>query len=199
MPGASLRQLPATIKRLVGRIWRREARPAREHAHPPALCYNGWRGEREGQPGDQFAMTILRALAHLIAACLIAVLLAWPPGPAAADETDFQRIISEQIAAFQADDGAKAFSFAAPVIRQKFAAPDIFMQMVKTGYAPVYRPRSYAFGAVTKELNGRPTQRVRIIDEQGLMWTALYAFEQQPDGSWLIAGVVLVREPGGEV
>lgn len=144
-------------------------------------------------------MTILRFNLRLVivVAAAILVLAGWARS-AAADQTEFQRIISEQIAAFRADDGATAFSFASPGIRQKFAHPEVFMQMVRSGYAPVYRPRSFTFGPVTEEM-GRPTQRVRIVDAEGQVWTALYAFEQQADGSWLISGVMLVRESGGEV
>ncbi len=106
-----------------------------------------------------------------------------------ADATEFQRIISTQIEAFGVDDGQRAFSFASPGIRQKFGSVENFMAMVKKGYSPVYRPRSVKFGAVTREFAGRPTQRVVLVDQQGKVWIALYAFEQQPDGSWRIAGV----------
>ncbi len=144
-------------------------------------------------------MTICGSFRHLAAGFALTLLLAVSAGPANAANADFQRIITEQISAFKADDAAKAFSYAAPDIHRRFPAPDIFMQMVKSGYAAVYRPRSYSFGAVTHELDGRPTQRVQIVDEQGQLWTALYAFEPQPDGSWLIAAVVLIREQGGDV
>jgi hypothetical protein len=50
-----------------------------------------------------------------------------------ADATEFQRIISGQIAAFNADDGPAAYAFAAPLIQQIFPAPDVFMAMVKKG------------------------------------------------------------------
>ncbi len=144
-------------------------------------------------------MTSERSFLHLVAGLAVAFLLAATSGPAAAANTDFQQIITRQITAFEADDAAGAYAFAAPVIRQKFPDPNLFMQMVKSGYAAVYRPRSFTFGAVTRELGGRPTQRVRIVDEKGQLWTALYAFERQPDGSWLISAVVLIREQGGEV
>ncbi len=37
-------------------------------------------------------------------------------------------------------------------------------------------------------------QEVTLIDANGQAWLALYTMEQQPDGSWKIAGVRLVRE-----
>ena len=106
-----------------------------------------------------------------------------------ANAAEFQRIISTQIEAFRSDDGERAFGFASPGIRKKFGTVENFMAMVKSGYSPVYRPRSVKFGAVTREFAGRPTQRVILVDQQGRIWIALYAFEQQPDGSWRIAGV----------
>ena len=117
---------------------------------------------------------------------------------AAADAQEFQRIISAQIEAFQTDDGPSAYSYAAPLIHKAFPTPDVFMEMVRRGYAPVYRPRSFTFGEVTAEMNNRPTQRVTIIDANGKAWIALYAFEKQPDGSWKIIGCSLEESQGGE-
>jgi hypothetical protein len=124
--------------------------------------------------------------------------------PAASQETrdvearEFQRIITAQIEAFRADDSAAAYSYAAPGIQRQFPTPEIFMDMVRDGYQPVYRPRSFTFGKVTDENLGRPTQRVTIIDDNGKAWVALYAFEKQADGSWKIIGCVLVESAGGE-
>ena len=115
-----------------------------------------------------------------------------------AEAQEFQRIISAQIDAFRSDDGARAYSYAAPIIQKAFPTPDVFMEMVRKGYAPVYRPRSFAFGEVTDEMRNRPTQRVNIIDGNGRAWIALYAFEKQPDGSWKIVGCALVESQGGE-
>ena len=106
----------------------------------------------------------------------------------------FQRIIASQIDAFRRDAGAEAFAHASPGIRAQFGTANNFMTMVKKGYPQVYRPQSFKFGKVTKEMAGRPTQRVHIVDSRGQSWTALYAFEQQADGTWRIAGVVMLRE-----
>lgn len=110
------------------------------------------------------------------------------PDPAA-----FQRIITSQIDAFKRDAGVAAFAYASPTIRRHFGTADNFMAMVKTGYPQVYRPRAFKFGEITTEMSGRPTQRVHITDASGQNWTALYAFERQPDGTWRIAGVVMQK------
>ena len=83
-----------------------------------------------------------------------------------ADKARFQSVISSQIEAFRDDDGALAFSFAAPSIKGKFQSVETFMTMVRRGYRPVYRPRTVKFGAVTDEL-GVPTQTVHIVGPNG--------------------------------
>ena len=112
-----------------------------------------------------------------------------------ADAAQFRQIISEQIAAFNADDGGKAWSYAAPSIKQLFPTPDVFMAMVKKGYQPVYRQQSFSFGEIT-DAAARPTQHVTIVDADGKIWTALYTMQKQPDGTWKISGCTLVQMPG---
>jgi hypothetical protein len=144
----------------------------------------------------------MKLITALVLALLVAINLpidtARSQGVAAADAQEFQRIISAQIDAFREDDGPSAYSYAAPLIHKAFPTSDVFMEMVRKGYAPVYRPRSFAFGEVTSEMNNRPTQRVTIIDANGKAWIALYAFEKQPDGTWKIIGCSLEESQGGE-
>jgi Domain of unknown function (DUF4864) len=144
----------------------------------------------------------MQSTARWIAVCAL-ILLSLVRGAAAqelspADTQEFQRIITAQIEAFRADDGPAAYGYAAPAIKKIFPSPEIFMEMVRKGYRPVYRPQSFAFGSITEEMSGRPTQRVMIIDQAGKSWVALYAFERQPDGSWKIIGCTLVESEGSE-
>jgi hypothetical protein len=146
-------------------------------------------------------MTMTRRLT-LIAWGLIA-LLAFPLSPSAqavseAEAQEFQRIITGQLEAFNADDVAAAYAFAAPSIRLMFPNPEIFMSMVKKGYPPVYRRQAYSFGHIDHAMGGAPTQHVTIVDVKGKVWTALYAMEQQPDGSWKIVGCRLVEAPAAD-
>lgn len=115
-----------------------------------------------------------------------------------AEAAEFQRIITSQLNAFSADDGVAAYGFAAPNIQRLFPTPEVFMSMVQKGYAPVYRRQSYAFGRIGNEMGGQPTQHVTIIDANGKAWTALYAMERQPDGSWKISGCSLVEAPAAD-
>lgn len=119
-------------------------------------------------------------------------------GVSEAEAAEFQRIITGQLNAFTSDDGAAAYGFAAPSIQRLFPTPEVFMSMVKKGYAPVYRRQSHAFGRIGNEMGGQPTQHVTIIDANGKAWTALYAMERQPDGSWKISGCSLVEAPAAD-
>lgn len=103
--------------------------------------------------------------------------------------------IEGQISAFARDDGDAAFAFASPDIRRRFANPEQFMAMVRAGFQPVYRPRSYSFETPAL-IDGTPVQPVRVIGPDGRGVIALYRMERQADGSWRIAGVTL--HPTGE-
>lgn len=114
----------------------------------------------------------------------------------AAERAAIRSVVESQMAAFRRDDGVAAFSYAAPDIQAKFGTPETFMDMVRTGYAAVYRPRDVEFLEALVD-NGRIVQPVRMIGPDGEAVIALYQMEQQPDGRWRIAGVVLFRT--GEV
>lgn len=139
---------------------------------------------------------MLRRLFLAVILALAAMAPARAGEVAAADAAEFQRIITAQIAAFNADDGAAAYGFAAPIIQKLFPTPDVFMTMVKRGYKPVYRQKSFNFTVAETKANGIPTQRVTIVDANGKVWEALYTFEKQPDGTWRISGCTLLEAPG---
>jgi hypothetical protein len=103
-----------------------------------------------------------------------------------------QDVIRSQERAFSRDDAATAYSFAAPAIKRIFPDADIFMSMVQSGYAPVYRHRSFEFGEARVE-GEWVAQRVHIVDENGQGWEALYTLEQQADGSFKITGCTLLK------
>jgi hypothetical protein len=103
-----------------------------------------------------------------------------------------QETIDAQIKAFLADDGALAYSYAAPGIRQLFPSVEIFMGMVESGYMPVRRPQDYSFGK-SEEAGGVVLQQVMIVGPDGRDYEALYTLEVQPDGVWRITSVSLRR------
>jgi hypothetical protein len=108
----------------------------------------------------------------------------------AADRGAIRQIIEAQLAAFRADDGTTAFSFASPMIQTMFGDPARFMTMVRTGYMPVYRPREVEFQGLI-ELRGQPTQLVLLVGPENEVVTAHYLMERQPDGTWRINGCIL--------
>ncbi len=144
-------------------------------------------------------MSIKRTLLNLILNLVVFGLFQATSAKAAElkieDIASFQRIINAQIEAFKTGDAKSAYSFAAPSVKNLFSSPQSFINMVRRGYRPVYRPQSFKFGSVTNEL-GRPTQRVNVVGPEGLLWVALYGFERQKDGVWKISGVLLFQ-PGG--
>ncbi|HEX7109587.1 MAG TPA: DUF4864 domain-containing protein [Aestuariivirga sp.] len=114
----------------------------------------------------------------------------------ATDKAEFQRIITAQITAFRADDGPAAYDFAAPVVRNIFPTPEIFMAMVKQGYPQVYRPQSFNFTEALIDPMGRPAQKMTVVGPDGKSYTALYSMEKQADGTWRISGCTLLEIPG---
>ncbi|MBC7280430.1 DUF4864 domain-containing protein [Hoeflea sp.] len=116
-------------------------------------------------------------------------------GPARADDAATARgVIESQIEAFLADDMATAYSFAAPSIKRLYPDQDRFSAMVRRGYQPVYRPGNYAFGRGKIGPDGAGlVQEVLISGPDGADWTALYSLERQPDGSFKINGVQMIK------
>lgn len=104
-------------------------------------------------------------------------------------------IISDQMAAFRRNDAQAAFNDASPFIQGRFQQPDIFMQVVRSGYAPVYRPQQVEFRDLV-QANGGLEQRVFVIGPDGRAYLAHYQMQRQPDGGWKINGCIL--EPLGD-
>ncbi len=122
------------------------------------------------------------------------------PGPALAqdasvsdaDQGAIRAVIEDQLAAFQRDDAIAAFAYASPDIQSRFATPEAFMRMVRTGYRPVYRPREVQFRDILT-FEETPIQRVFVVGPNGEPVVALYVMQRQIDGTWKIDGCYLVR------
>jgi len=108
------------------------------------------------------------------------------------DKSAIQSVISRQMDAFKHDDAAGAYAYAAPGIKALFPDPDGFLAMVRSKYAPVYRPKGIAFGELKATEQGL-TQTVAIIDAEGQAWTALYVLAKGTDGQWQITGCFLIK------
>ncbi len=133
---------------------------------------------------------------HILFALLVIAGLSLSRPAHAVDDSDraaIQALISGQIAAFQADDGAAAYAMASRGIQQVFPSVEAFMDMVANGYMPVYRPRSFTFGPLEDSPLG-PVQRVFVTGPDGDRYIAAYLLQRQDDGSWKINGCSLTRD-----
>lgn len=110
-----------------------------------------------------------------------------------------QTLIQQQIDAFLHNDATTAYSFAAPGIKALFPDKDSFFAMVKKAYQPVYHPGNYAFGKSRAIDDGAVVyQEVLITGTDDKDWTAIYQITRQPDGSYKINGVQILRNKTSE-
>jgi len=140
-------------------------------------------------------MTAIARIAALL--LLLAPSVGYGQSVSAADARAVRTVIEAQLEAFRRDDAPRAFSYAAPGIRDSFGTPEKFMAMVREQYAVVFRPRSVSFEEpllVGDDL----VQPVRMTDGYGHAWMAIYPMAKQPDGSWRINGCHLARLPARE-
>jgi len=111
----------------------------------------------------------------------------------AADAAAGRKVIEAQIDAFRKDDAERAFSYATAEIRLTFGTPQNFMEMVRSSYAVVYRPRSVAFDAPVYAGDDDLVLPVRLTDADGRAWLALYPMQRGSDGVWRTNGCQLRR------
>ncbi|HEY5321885.1 MAG TPA: DUF4864 domain-containing protein, partial [Caldimonas sp.] len=131
-----------------------------------------------------------RVLAGLLFAATLVGLLSAPARAepvSAADTQAVRAVVEAQLAAFAEDDGQRAFSYAAPSIREMFGSPERFMAMVRGSYPVVYRPSAVVF-LHPAWVQGQLVQGVHLTDAGGALWLAVYNLERQPDKSWRISG-----------
>lgn len=136
---------------------------------------------------------------RIFAIALGPVLAAMPVSATRGDEAGraaARAAITRQVEALGRDDAAAAYAEAAPGIRSLFPSPEQFIGMVRVSYRPVYRHRSFVFGAARARGEAGLSQDVAIQDVYGVDWRAEYGLERQADGSWRITGCRLTREPG---
>jgi hypothetical protein len=113
-------------------------------------------------------------------------------GDGSGNGKDVRALIERQLDAFAHDDGAAAYALAAPGIKTIFSDSDAFLAMVRKNYAPVYHHRSIDFGPMDVD-GDNVSQVVTIVDDDNVVWKALYKLARQPDGQWLINGCLLVK------
>ena len=138
------------------------------------------------------------ALAWLMPAALALMLAALSPQAGAftaAQEKGVRAIVEAQLAALAKDDAVKAFSFAAPNVRQAVGSAAAFLAMVQRGYPVIYRPASVAF-LKPEGKDDQVIQRVQMVDASGDAWLAIYSLQLQKDKTWRITGCNVVPNKG---
>src|SRR5271165_5497561 len=141
----------------------------------------------------------MRAVIKTIEAVAFAAAL-WAVAASAEDLTAnrSRAIVERQFEAFARDDAEAAYALADPTIKEIFVDADHFMAMVRDRYAPVYRHRSVEFGDFA-EHGDEATLKATLVDNDNVVWTALYSLRREPNGDWLISGCVLVKSEASAI
>jgi hypothetical protein len=144
------------------------------------------------------AVLLLMRLAWLLTTAAFSLMLLMPSQAApvtAADEKSVRAVIQGQLDALARDDADKAFSYAAPNVRQAVGTASGFLAMVRDGYPVVYRPASVAF--LKPEAQGdQVIQRVHMLDADGDSWLAIYSLQRQINKVWRITGCRVLKNKG---
>jgi hypothetical protein len=131
----------------------------------------------------------------------LAVALALWVATASAEESTAARsraIVEQQFDAFARDDAEAAYALADPTIKEMFGDPGHFLAMVRDRYPPVYRHRSVEFGDFA-ELGDEASLKATLVDNDNVVWTALYSLRREANGDWLISGCVLVKSEASAI
>jgi Domain of unknown function (DUF4864) len=108
-------------------------------------------------------------------------------------ESAIQEVIGNQFSAFSTGNLIIAWGYASPVIQGMFQTPENFGAMVERGFPMVWQPGEVTFQGIGRR-NGRPVQRVQVIDADGRLHLLDYEMVQV-DGNWRISAVEIVRAP----
>jgi len=131
-------------------------------------------------------------IALLIFAFVFGAAQAAAPRVSGSDAKAIRAVVQGQLNAFAGDDAAKAFSYATPGIHAQFGSAEMFMGMVRDGYAVMLHPASVQFLPPAVEA-GQTIQRVRLTDDAGRVWLARYVMEKQKSGDWRVGGCSLAQ------
>ena len=141
----------------------------------------------------------LRRMAWWLATAVAASMLLGPAHAVSlltpADEINVRAVVEGQLAALAKDDAVKAFSFAAPNVRETVGTATRFLAMVRNSYPMIYRPASTAF-LKPEGHDDQVIQRVQMLDAGGNAWLAIYSLQRQKDKAWRITGCKVVANKG---
>lgn len=133
----------------------------------------------------------------LVAVAMMLVGLAWP-AVAQDDAAPWQAVVTGQIEAFRAQDGAAALEFAGQGFRTQFEGqPEAFYEaIIASGYQAIVDSRSHSFGNFNKLSDAVVLQVVNFVGPDQGLYAAVYQLADEPDEGWRVQGVILRREAG---
>jgi hypothetical protein len=103
-------------------------------------------------------------------------------------------VIRMQVAAFQTNDFAKAYSFAGQGIKSNFALAG-FERMVTDGYSDIVKSKAVSFGTM---LDTGPEAIVEVMLENSRGDVSRYQYlMQREEAEWKVAGVVKAQRRSG--
>jgi hypothetical protein len=142
----------------------------------------------------------MRTIARLLLVVFFGLLSAPITASAQSDDTAqmARAVVEKQLDAFAHEDEQAAYALAAPGIRDRFPDAGQFMEMVRMQYPVVVRHRSVDFGPSAAE-GDKARQSVTFVDDDNVVWTALYSFRRVSNGDWLISGCVLAKAEGSAI
>ncbi len=105
---------------------------------------------------------------------------------------EIRTVIQSQLDAFERDDDSAAYSYTAPIVRQRFPTQEDFMKMVREKYSPVYRPREVKF-LTPSIIVGQIMQGIEFMSDENQLLVAIFTMERQEDKTWKIASCDLMR------
>ncbi|HLG46513.1 MAG TPA: DUF4864 domain-containing protein [Reyranella sp.] len=129
------------------------------------------------------------------AASTLGLLLASGAAPAVAYEAgsmEARAVIQRQLDAFKHNDADSAFALASPSLKETYANPKNFLDSVRSGETPFFKRRIIEYHDFVTA-GDDAAQSLVLVDEDSNVWTVVYKLARQPDGSWLVDGVVLVK------
>jgi hypothetical protein len=118
------------------------------------------------------------------------------PAPAAPMSDEWQAVITGQVEAFHAQDGAAALGFAGSGFKIRFEDPSMFMQAIRQwGYSAIVDSSSHSFGAYQLIDPDHVLQLVSFTGPDQVIYQAMYQLVREPEG-WRIAGVQMMKTGG---
>lgn len=131
-----------------------------------------------------------------MALAFLAFLVAAPVVAQKADQP-WQAVVTGQIEAFRAGDGAAALELAGAGFKARYSDPTRFYDdLLRSGYRPIVESRSHSFGEATEVSDTAVLQVVRFVGPDQGLYEALYQLANEPGVGWRVQGVMLRKEAG---